>query len=57
VGHPPLGDRGENGASKVGLKGGAICADRRSPSPPGHPARVCYHPATVRPSTIHHAET
>ena len=21
-----------------------------------HPPRVCYHPATVRPGTIHHAE-
>jgi imidazolonepropionase-like amidohydrolase len=25
-------------------------------APPSHQAPVCYHPATVRPGTIHHAE-
>ena len=37
--------------------------DLRGPEEPeptlassSHRARVCYHPATVRPSTIHHAE-
>ena len=34
---------------KLVLKGGALASS-------SHRAPVCYHPATVRPGTIHHAE-